>query len=74
MDYSDNSTPVPGWTMRINEVSSGHFVLSLTDRNNRRVEINCADHEVETEAQECVAWAREIDEKDRAKRHLTSNG
>ena len=60
--------------MRINEFSGGHFVLSLTDRNNRWGGVNCDDHEMATKAEKCVARAQQIAAHDQANRPRISNG
>ena len=61
IEFDHNTYPLPNWLLRIDEVSNGYFVVSLTDQRKRRVELGCTDGEVPAKVQECVEWAKKID-------------
>ena len=65
MEFYNNTYPLPNWLLRIDEVSNGHFVVSLTDQRKRRVELNCTDCEVPAKVQECIEWAKKINADER---------
>ena len=46
MVFADNTYLLPGWLLRIAEISNGHFTVSLIDENKRSVALNCADVEL----------------------------
>ncbi len=63
MNFHDNTYPIPGWLLRINEVSNGHLIVSLTDRNNRRIELSGDADEVIAMVDECIDWAKALERK-----------
>lgn len=61
MYFSDNSYPLPGWLLRIAEVSNERYIVSLADTNKRRVEITCFNAELAKTVVDCVSWARKVE-------------
>jgi len=61
MAFYNNTYPLPNWLLCIDEVSNGHFKVSLTDQHKRRVELSCPDGELSANVQECIDWAKNIE-------------